>query len=187
LGLHLVREVKDKKGFFKYASSKRNPMEDVGSLLNEVDALVMEDTENAEILNIFSSVFTVKVGPQESQTTETSEGLCRKEDLALVEEDLVRDHTGKLKTCKVMGRSRMPPEKLQKLAGMIVERVSDFFEMSWRTGKLPEEWRRTSVTSVFKKGRKKEPANYRPVSPTCPWEGDRTTYSGYNLQESGRK
>lgn len=75
------------------------------------------------------------------------------------EVDLVRDHVGKLKTCKVMGPNRMPPEMLQKLAGMIAEWASDFFEMSRRTGELLEEWRRTSVTLNFKKCRKKEPAH----------------------------
>ncbi|GAB0207863.1 hypothetical protein GRJ2_003252000 [Grus japonensis] len=72
LELNLARDVKDnKKGFFKYISSKRKTRENVGLLLNEVGALVTEDTEKAELLNaFFASVFTAKVGPQESQTLE---------------------------------------------------------------------------------------------------------------------
>ncbi|GAB0202599.1 mitochondrial enolase superfamily member 1 [Grus japonensis] len=75
--LKLARDVKDnKKGFFKYISSKRKTRENVGPLLNEVGALVTEDTEKAELLNaFFALVFTAKVGPQESQTMEG-----RKED-----------------------------------------------------------------------------------------------------------
>ncbi|GAB0209860.1 hypothetical protein GRJ2_003451700 [Grus japonensis] len=63
-------EVKDnKKGFFKYISSKRKARENVGPLLNEVGALVMEDTEKAELLNAaFASVFTAKADSQVSQT-----------------------------------------------------------------------------------------------------------------------
>ncbi|GAB0207739.1 mitochondrial enolase superfamily member 1 [Grus japonensis] len=72
LELNLAGEVKDnKKGFFKYISSKRTTRENVGPLLNEAGALVMEDTEKAELLNaFFTSVLTAKADPQESQTLE---------------------------------------------------------------------------------------------------------------------
>jgi len=68
LGLNQARDIKDnKKGFFKYISSKRMTSDNVGPLLNEVGVLVMEDTEKAELLNaIFASVFSAKAGPQES-------------------------------------------------------------------------------------------------------------------------
>ncbi|GAB0189194.1 mitochondrial enolase superfamily member 1 [Grus japonensis] len=35
-----------------------------------------------------------------------------------------------------------------------------------RTGEVPEDWRKASVTPVFKKGKKEDPGNYRPVSLT---------------------
>jgi len=34
----------------------------------------------------------------------------------------------------------------------------------WRTGEVPEDWRKASVTPIFKKGKKEDPGNYRPVS-----------------------
>jgi len=40
------------------------------------------------------------------------------------------------------------------------------FETSWRTGEVPEDWRKVSVTPIFKKGKKDDPRNYRPVSLT---------------------
>ena len=36
----------------------------------------------------------------------------------------------------------------------------------WRTEEVPEDWRKANVTPVFKKGKKEEPLNYRPVSLT---------------------
>jgi len=55
---------------------------------------------------------------------------------------------------------------LRELADVIAEPLSIIFERSWRTGEVPEDWRKASVTSVFKKGKKEDPGNYRPVSLT---------------------
>jgi len=62
LELNLARDVNDnKKGFFKYISSKWKSRENVGPLLNEVSALVTEDAEKAELVNAtFASVFSLQ-------------------------------------------------------------------------------------------------------------------------------
>jgi len=111
LELNLARDVKDKKkGFFNYISSKQKTSQNVGLLLNEVGALVMEDAEKAEILNaFFASVFTAKAGPQASQSLEVRDKACRKDDLPLAEGDWVRDHLSKLDAHKSMGLNEMHP------------------------------------------------------------------------------
>jgi len=55
---------------------------------------------------------------------------------------------------------------LRELADVIAEPLSIIFERFWRTGEVPEDWRKASVTPIFKKGKKEDPGNYRPVSLT---------------------
>jgi len=43
---------------------------------------------------------------------------------------------------------------------------SIIFERSWRRQEVPEDWRKASVTPVFKKSKKEDPGIYRTVSLT---------------------
>jgi len=78
----------------------------------------------------------------------------------------VRGHLSKLDTHKSMGPDGMHPRVLRELADVIAEPLSIIFERSWWTGEVPEDWRKANVTPVFKKGKKEDPGNYRPVSLT---------------------
>jgi len=53
---------------------------------------------------------------------------------------------------------------LRELADVIAEPFSVIFGRSWRTGEVPEDWRKASATPIFKKGKKGDPGNYRLVS-----------------------
>lgn len=88
LELSLARDIKNnKKGFSKYMSSKRKIRGNVGLLLNPVDVLGMEDTENMKLLStFFASVFTAESSPQESHTLEVRGEGWRKENFSLVAE-----------------------------------------------------------------------------------------------------
>ncbi|KFV73825.1 RNA-directed DNA polymerase from mobile element jockey, partial [Struthio camelus australis] len=84
----------------------------------------------------------------------------------LVKEDRVRDHLSKLDIHKSMGPDGMHPRVLRELADVIARPLSIILEGSWRTGEVPEDWKKANVTPVFKKGKKEEPGNYSPVSLT---------------------
>jgi len=141
LELNLARDVKNnKQGFFNYINSKRKSRDNVGPLLNEVGVLVMEDAEDAELLNaFFASVFSAKAGRQESQAPEVREAAHREDDFPLVEENRVRDHLSDLDAHKSMGPDGVHPRVLRELAGVVAEPLSIIFERSWRTGEVPED------------------------------------------------
>ncbi|PKU35565.1 rna-directed dna polymerase from mobile element jockey-like [Limosa lapponica baueri] len=121
----------------------------------------------AELLNAaFASVFTAQATPHELWTLEESEKVWTKEDLPLVEEDQVREQLRRLDIHKSMGPDGIHPRVLRELADVIAGPLSIIFERSWRTGKVPEDWRKANVIPVFKKGKKEDLGNYRLVSLT---------------------
>jgi len=55
---------------------------------------------------------------------------------------------------------------LIELSQEISEIVAELFNKSLTTAQIPKEWRLANVTAVYKKGKKTNPANYRPISLT---------------------
>ena len=65
-----------------------------------------------------------------------------------------------------MGLDRLCPRVLRELVGVIAKLLSAIYQSSWLSGEVPEDWRLANVTRIYKKGRKEDPGNYRPVSLT---------------------
>lgn len=55
---------------------------------------------------------------------------------------------------------------LRELAEVIAELLSTIFERFWQTGVVPEDWSIAKVTSIFRKDKKEDSVNYRPISLT---------------------
>ncbi|KAI8500176.1 hypothetical protein Bbelb_217420 [Branchiostoma belcheri] len=83
-----------------------------------------------------------------------------------VTEDLVYKQLKSLRTDKSPGNDGMHPRVLRELAHVIVRPLTSIFQLSINNAELPDQWTEASITPIYKKGDKSDPANYRPVSLT---------------------
>ncbi|KFP77562.1 RNA-directed DNA polymerase from mobile element jockey, partial [Apaloderma vittatum] len=87
-------------------------------------------------------------------------------ELPIVTEDQVRDHLMNLKVYKSMAPDGIHPWVLRELVDDVAKLLSILFQNSWQSGEVPADWKRGNIIPTFKKGKKKDPGNYRPVSLT---------------------
>ena len=68
---------------------------------------------------------------------------------------------------KAAGLDNIMPRVLKELAIEISPILTLIFSKSYQSGEVPSIWRTAHVCPIYKKGKKSEAINYRPVSLTC--------------------
>ncbi|KFQ12409.1 hypothetical protein N330_12757, partial [Leptosomus discolor] len=83
-----------------------------------------------------------------------------------IKKEVVSDLLHHLDAHKSMGPDGLHPRVLKELAGVLTKPLSIIYQISWLNGEVPVDWRIANVTPIYKKGRKEDLGNYRPVSLT---------------------
>ena len=83
-----------------------------------------------------------------------------------INEDMVIKSIDKLKNNKAPGADGLSSTYLKKIAGCIAGPLCTIYRKSLADGVVPQAWKQANVSPVYKKGPKKDPGNYRPISLT---------------------
>ena len=151
------------KAFYKYANSKLKVRAGIADL-DTPEGIATTDRQKAEALNsFFTSVFTREKTDEIPQPDPSDVDPIS--DLIITEGKIMK----KLKSLnpnKSSGPDGLHPRILQELSEIISKPLSMIMQKSLDEGILPQDWKDAHVSPIFKKGKKNQTTNYRPVSLT---------------------
>ena len=164
---NLVQDIKkNPKRFWRYANTQLKTKARVQDLVRADGSVASTDMEKAQTLaDFFNSVFCKEDGSSDIPVLNPSYEGPVLEDIeisaAMVESKLKR-----LKPASSPGPDQVHPKVLMELAASLSAPLSALYRSSLSSGQLPDDWKVGQVTPIFKKGRKDDASNYRPVSLT---------------------
>ena len=166
---HLLSVKKgNSKVFFSYMRSKTKGREVVGTLKDQEGETAGDDQSKSALLNrYFSSVFTKTAQGDRLDLTPgeavTEEGIIQN---IYFDPPMVLNRLSKMKSNSSPGPDKIMPQVLQNMKEIIAYPLAVLFNKSVQQSDVPEEWKQANITPIFKKGKKSDPSNYRPVSLT---------------------
>ncbi|KAK4811903.1 hypothetical protein QYF61_017427, partial [Mycteria americana] len=138
----------------------------IGPLLDGVGHLTNKDEDKADTFNsFFTSVFNTSDALWDAWSPRLEDhdwGSDKVPD----DFELVQDLLLQLNAHKTMGPDEIQPRLLKELADVIVRPLTVIYQQSWEPGEVLVNWKLANIIPIFKKGKKDDPGNYRPVSLT---------------------
>lgn len=164
----LASEIKhNPKAFWKYANSKLRTRSKISDLDCGDGNIASSDKDKAATLNdFFSSVFT-----EEEQSNiphlDTKYTGSNPLDWVEIDQEKVRKKLVKLQKNKSAGPDGFHPKVLSEIASSISLPLSIIYNKSLDKGDMPQDWKDANITPIHKKGSRRQPGNYRPISLTA--------------------
>ena len=155
------------KKLFSYIKSKTNGnTNNIQELQDKNGKLHQNAKDKAELLNAqFCSVFS---NPPNHPVQQMSGNAQNYEEMPeiIINRNGVHKLLSNLKVNKATGPDGIPGNILKMCANELAEVLRILFQCSLNTGIVPEDWRLANIVPLYKKGKKTQAENYRPVSLT---------------------
>jgi hypothetical protein len=164
----LAQMVKQKrKLFYNYVRKKSKVKAKVGPLEDLNGDIIHNDMMIGEMLNkFFTSVF-VKEDTTTLPIIHCNDNIKNIEILKVeIKSNDVLQKLLKLREDKAPGEDEISCFLLKRIAEEVCQPLSLIYTSSMLEGVVPLDWKMANITPIFKKGKKSEPGNYRPVSLT---------------------
>jgi hypothetical protein len=160
-----VLQSPDQRKFYSYVNKRLSSRPNISGIVDGNGNLLHSDQLIAERFNDhYKSVFIEDDGRVVDMPVKCAEE-CN--DLLFTRKS-VCDSIRELSNGFACGPDGLPPYFYKQLCVQVAIPLHAIFQRSFDSGNVPFDWRSAVVTPAFKgKGKRSEPAAYRPISLTC--------------------
>ena len=154
------------KSFWKYIKGKKIATTSINRLKQSDGSIITNNLEMATCLNnFFSSIFTESKESTPNKLYDVSSKCPILSNIVITKETLLK-YLNAIKTDTSPGPDDILPKILFELRKELAYPLSKLFSMSLQTSSVPYDWKLATISPIFKKGKRDEPSNYRPISLT---------------------
>ena len=156
----------ESKPFFTYFKALHNPEESTGITLVNEEKKIVDPIQVASLLNSF---FQKQFNPNFFLREDSFVDIDRSCQDVPMPNSMQVDSSGvvnKLHVKNVAGPDQLNPTILKLAPESMAECLTIIFNASFQNGSVPDQWKQSNVTPIFKSGKRESVNNYRPISPT---------------------
>ena len=154
------------KLFHSHVRSKQFVKDDINSI-QTADGTITADREKicSSLNDYFQSVFVIEPEGYMPAFTDRTESICDVNE-SCFSAAILQKRLYSLDKTKSMGLDGLHPRVLSNCAAAFATPLALIYKRSFMSGVIPDTWRKSNVSPIFKKGSKLKYSNYRPVSLT---------------------